>query len=101
MIRRPPRSTLFPYTTLFRAAGDASEGCAVHWQGRLAAGPSGSIREDHMSEVQRPSPGRDRHDGHFRGLLLVLPPVLLAPRNDAAGGSREGGSVDGGGPVHR
>src|SRR3712207_6953851 len=25
MIRRPPRSTLFPYTTLFRSQGDASE----------------------------------------------------------------------------
>src|SRR3712207_7841157 len=24
MIRRPPRSTLFPYTTLFRSAGDPS-----------------------------------------------------------------------------
>src|SRR2546430_7257101 len=23
MIRRPPRSTLFPYTTLFRSSGDA------------------------------------------------------------------------------
>src|SRR5690554_7991108 len=25
MIRRPPRSTLFPYTTLFRSAGCAAE----------------------------------------------------------------------------
>src|SRR2546428_8045552 len=25
MIRRPPRSTLFPYTTLFRSAGRATE----------------------------------------------------------------------------
>src|SRR3712207_7314833 len=25
MIRRPPRSTLFPYTTLFRSAGAAGE----------------------------------------------------------------------------
>src|SRR3712207_7567645 len=25
MIRRPPRSTLFPYTTLFRSLGDAFE----------------------------------------------------------------------------
>src|SRR5260370_28556536 len=25
MIRRPPRSTLFPYTTLFRSAADKSE----------------------------------------------------------------------------
>src|SRR5437879_9944539 len=24
MLRRPPRSTLFPYTTLFRSAGDAT-----------------------------------------------------------------------------
>src|SRR2546422_8484377 len=26
MIRRPPRSTLFPYTTLFRSGGDRVEG---------------------------------------------------------------------------
>src|SRR3712207_9489556 len=25
MIRRPPRSTLFPYTTLFRSVGEASD----------------------------------------------------------------------------
>src|SRR3712207_7491465 len=25
MIRRPPRSTLFPYTTLFRSSGDAEQ----------------------------------------------------------------------------
>src|SRR5690349_22325440 len=36
MIRRPPRSTLFPYTTLFRSAGarggvgEAEGGLAVH-----------------------------------------------------------------------
>src|SRR2546427_3513161 len=31
MIRRPPRSTLFPYTTLFRSfnAGRLSEACAI------------------------------------------------------------------------
>src|SRR2546427_7990182 len=27
MIRRPPRSTLFPYTTLFRSLGQKSAGC--------------------------------------------------------------------------
>src|SRR2546430_17403942 len=26
MIRRPPRSTLFPYTTLFRSGGDVDDG---------------------------------------------------------------------------
>src|SRR2546428_8944586 len=29
MIRRPPRSTLFPYTTLFRSLHDAIEGVAA------------------------------------------------------------------------
>src|SRR3712207_7255917 len=29
MIRRPPRSTLFPYTTLFRSAGAATLAAAV------------------------------------------------------------------------
>src|SRR2546430_11625427 len=34
MIRRPPRSTLFPYTTLFRSVFDAPERnvCLVHRQ---------------------------------------------------------------------
>src|SRR5216684_2861866 len=30
MIRRPPRSTLFPYTTLFRSFGDRIDGGLVH-----------------------------------------------------------------------
>src|SRR3712207_7445248 len=29
MIRRPPRSTLFPYTTLFRSRGDRGRGDAA------------------------------------------------------------------------
>src|SRR3712207_7949504 len=37
MIRRPPRSTLFPYTTLFRSATRAGEGT----RGRLGTGPRG------------------------------------------------------------
>src|SRR5256885_10782986 len=36
MIRRPPRSTLFPYTTLFRSAHDTVE-LGDHLQGRLPA----------------------------------------------------------------
>src|SRR2546422_7564139 len=33
MIRRPPRSTLFPYTTLFRSSGDVGGGFGTKgWQ---------------------------------------------------------------------
>src|SRR3712207_6998202 len=34
MIRRPPRSTLFPYTTLFRSRGDR-DGVRAHPAGQL------------------------------------------------------------------
>src|SRR2546430_11599041 len=35
MIRRPPRPTLFPYTTLFRssAAGGGNKTLILHWNG--------------------------------------------------------------------
>src|SRR5476651_2858577 len=34
MIRRPPRSTLFPYTTLFRSIGPVGDAHAVRHGGR-------------------------------------------------------------------
>src|SRR5256885_16667629 len=38
MIRRPPRSTLFPYTTLFRSVqADRSITAAAGWQGKSTA----------------------------------------------------------------
>src|SRR5438876_12448011 len=61
MIRRPPRSTLFPYTTLFRSLSDA-----VHWRQRAADGgpvvfTNGVFdllhvgrSEEHTSELQSP-----------------------------------------------
>src|SRR2546426_5857212 len=38
MIRRPPRSTLFPYTTLFRSVADAVEAVRV-----LRGKPAGDV----------------------------------------------------------
>src|SRR5216684_5405331 len=47
MIRRPPRSTLFPYTTLFRSP-------ACRWNRAKNGRPAGSPRrsEEHTSELQ-------------------------------------------------
>src|SRR2546426_2212016 len=72
MIRRPPRSTLFPYTTLFRSA-IRPVGIAPGWLGGwtlpalalLAAAALGALRtlggeweavrsEEHTSELQSP-----------------------------------------------
>src|SRR5437762_11365302 len=69
MIRRPPRSTLFPYTTLFRSDRDPSPRHAErrrdeHDVGRVlnpsaarraaAARPRTGRSEEHTSELQSP-----------------------------------------------
>src|SRR5258705_9157133 len=56
MIRRPPRSTLFPYTTLFRSAAEMS----VAVSESFCAGPAALLEttlvklrsEEHTSELQ-------------------------------------------------
>src|SRR5438309_8318657 len=52
MIRRPPRSTLFPYTTLFRSLADRSPGRRRPGRGRCSGHPAGSRSEEHTSELQ-------------------------------------------------
>src|SRR5260370_9874778 len=55
MIRRPPRSTLFPYTTLFRSRErDEGDGDPLDVQaGDLAGQPGlGQRSEEHTSELQ-------------------------------------------------
>src|SRR3989442_1848814 len=59
MIRRPPRSTLFPYTTLFRSAGAGGYNTAevIALARELAAlGANGILSvtrsEEHTSELQ-------------------------------------------------
>src|SRR5256886_9754479 len=67
MIRRPPRSTLFPYTTLFRSAAEAVE------RVRLAPDPLERAvahvlereRRDAPCRVTRPHLASRRH-GHVR-----------------------------------
>src|SRR2546427_5979998 len=80
MIRRPPRSTLFPYTTLFRSAGGRraraghpkrsrapsarhvcrpplrTEQASAGWgEGRAPGLPSAARSEEHTSELQSQS----------------------------------------------
>src|SRR5256885_2798421 len=49
MIRRPPRSTLFPYTTLFRS---------------VAVQPMTDDREERLAHLQGPRVDRHTADGH-------------------------------------
>src|SRR2546422_3855596 len=56
MIRRPPRSTLFPYTTLFRSLIARRRGGRVAWtesRPQARGGGGGAERsEEHTSELQ-------------------------------------------------
>src|SRR2546430_8914988 len=67
MIRRPPRSTLFPYTTLFRSGNRADrneadisgkvEDAHAHWRQRASIGvkTARNRSEEHTSELQSQS----------------------------------------------
>src|ERR1043166_6077017 len=57
MIRRPPRSTLFPYTTLFRSVGRGGRGrfahaAEHHLARRCHVRGSKDRSEEHTSELQ-------------------------------------------------
>src|SRR5438552_8080582 len=53
MLRRPPSSTLFPYTTLFRSQPPRRSHCQAQlWAQREIHSPSRS--EEHTSELQSP-----------------------------------------------
>src|SRR2546426_6630737 len=74
MIRRPPRSTLFPYTTLFRSlllrprAPPSPAGPAAAAAARARA----SSRSPRGRRSPRPSPCRDRKSTRLNSSHLVI-----------------------------
>src|SRR2546429_3990387 len=52
MIRRPPRSTLFPYTTLFRSTHPADRALPTAARPRCARHGGRARSEEHTSELQ-------------------------------------------------
>src|SRR3712207_7582684 len=70
MIRRPPRSTLFPYTTLFRSA--ATDTRAPEW-GAAGDGtpPAHNVAVARVAaadtEETAAAPGSESHSGHGPG----------------------------------
>src|SRR5256885_8272514 len=70
MIRRPPRSTLFPYTTLFR-----SRAARVHHGRRRAAAARVSAlraRRDRFERPARSADTRDRKSTRLNSSHLVI-----------------------------
>src|SRR3989442_6413642 len=75
MIRRPPRSTLFPYTTLFRSApprrrvGQRRAGVAVEAVGQARA-VARAVLHRHRVPLRHPRAGAARRE-RDAGLLLL------------------------------
>src|SRR2546425_4393088 len=91
MIRRPPRSTLFPYTTLFRSSLRRAQG--VHRDAGAVAGTEHQLHPDDYREGRRPGDhahgvpaggrARERDGRYFRrgqvgGSAGVFPAAIQA-----------------------
>src|SRR2546425_9545495 len=89
MIRRPPRSTLFPYTTLFRSP-------ACFWKNWTAPTWTGSSTSGRPSRSSRRTPSARRSEEHtseLQSLAYLVCRLLLEKkkkkaRNDSNIGSR-------------
>src|SRR5256886_11514313 len=92
MIRRPPRSTLFPYTTLFRSLVVSSRLC-VHPAGRQSRWPVEGVPQPDDHDVARRPVARRQLDVRRLGRLP------RAPARAVSGGARVlGPSADVGSP---
>src|SRR5256885_8230892 len=96
MIRRPPRSTLFPYTTLFRSKEAAADyhtlSQIAQARGDLAiAAEWAKRRDDLLAELERRAGGGSRSEEHTSELQspcnlvcrLLLEKKKKAPRTPA------------------
>src|SRR5437016_6416143 len=83
MIRRPPRSTLFPYTTLFRSqnwkAGLQCEmGGAALERKQITGSRAGLLRKD---DEGPPSPRSEEHTSELQSLTNLVCRLLLEKKN--------------------
>src|SRR2546422_1856417 len=93
MIRRPPRSTLFPYTTLFRSRDSLGQnGCNPgndYWQNHdhgiyLSSGTNAVIRNNVFYNITRgwaiqcfPGPRSEEHTSELQSRLHLVCRLLL------------------------
>src|SRR5258707_9445906 len=89
MIRRPPRSTLFPYTTLFRSAGAGAGRAALPDHLLRLPGPGGRVlpRPRALARQRRPADRRVRrseeHTSELQSRQYLVCRLLLEKKKDA------------------
>src|SRR5260370_9357215 len=91
MIRRPPRSTLFPYTTLFRSRtlhmARSNDGASEpRWRPAITnAAVSARVRATTKAQASRVSPPRsEEHTSELQSHLNLVCRLLLEKKNTYA-----------------
>src|SRR5947199_4647950 len=77
MIRRPPRSTLFPYTTLFRSFVPTSSEEQLADAGALVAAHPDVLMHTHLSRSEE-------HTSELQSLRHLVCRLLLEKKNQSA-----------------
>src|SRR3712207_8126260 len=98
MMRRPPRSTLFPYTTLFRSVDAHHQAVAETTRGAQRGHVPGvqqveAASRGHDGPARRPDPGEERidarggrseeHTSELQSRQYLACRLLLEKKNDA------------------
>src|SRR3712207_7014934 len=91
MIRRPPRSTLFPYTTLFRSQVEAEDGQHQRQHGGRRVGyVAGGRASQHLQADpgdREPRAGRsEEHTSELQSRQYLVCRLLLEKKNVTAVG---------------
>src|SRR2546425_6248409 len=84
MIRRPPRSTLFPYTTLFRSAEDLQHDAGFHELQHGRPAPQGSapaprrrLLVAYMDDLHAAVARSEEHTSELQSLAYLVCRLLL------------------------
>src|SRR3712207_8330830 len=90
MIRRPPRSTLFPYTTLFRSQAEARLKHSRSEEIETALGEIGKIAHLRLLDLVEPEPGEaaagggtrsEEHTSELQSRQYLVCRLLLEKKN--------------------
>src|SRR2546430_11975088 len=79
MIRRPPRSTLFPYTTLFRSP--IEHGAEEHHHAKQAGDPAPALETHRFSSTGGPRSRSEEHTSELQSQSNLVCRLLLEKKN--------------------
>src|SRR2546425_7745917 len=82
MIRRPPRSTLFPYTTLFRSADIASESYVGIIVDRASQRPVLMVSGAGGIDIEEVAARSEEHTSELQSLAYLVCRLLLEKKKN-------------------